>query len=46
MQFKLLVVNYRNQSEWVMVHSLWLVTNAKKLATVNLPLPIWIDYHY
>ena len=46
MQFKLVVVNNDNQSEWAMVNSLWLVINAKILASVNLPLLIWIDYHF
>ena len=46
MQFKLLVVNNRNQSKWAMINPLWLVINVGKLATVNLLLPIWIDYHF
>ena len=27
-------------------NSLWVVINAQKIAIENLPLPIWIDYHY
>ena len=46
MQFKLVVVNSSNQSKPATVVLLWLVTKAKKLAIVNLPLPIWRDYHY
>ena len=40
MQFKVLVVNNRNQSNWAMVNSLWLdlEINAEKLITI-------IDYH-
>ena len=46
MQFKLLVVNNRNQCKCSEVNSVWLVIQVEKLAMVNLPLPIWIDYHY
>ena len=46
MQFKLLVVNNRDQSKWAMVHSLWLVTNAEKARHSKFTIANWIDYHY
>ena len=46
MQFKQVVVNNSNQSEWTTVNSLWLVQNAEKLAIVNLSLLIRNDCFY
>ena len=41
-----MVVNNSTQSKLTTVNSLWLVINAKRPATVNLPLLIWINYQY
>ena len=44
--FSVITVLFVNVSKCGVVNSLWLVINIKQLAIVNLPLPIWIDYHY